>query len=43
MFIYHVHLGLFYGGLCIAMAALASLMGGLLQVGNGFSSLCYAI
>lgn len=26
------HTGLFYGGVCIAMAALASLMGALLQV-----------
>lgn len=27
------HTGLFYGGVCIAMAALASLLGALLQVG----------
>lgn len=26
------HTGLFYGGVCIAMAALASLLGALLQV-----------
>lgn len=32
------HTGLFYGGVCIAMAAVASLLGALLQVGvsDGF-------